>query len=154
MIDEVANVAPLSNLDTLASTASGHGIQLLTVWQDFAQIEARYGTRSATVINNHRAKLIFPGISDPATLDWASRLIGDSCYEVERIDRRSTGRGLDHRRRVRAPPGARRFNPHSRCGRGCAPLRQPSASVGHAPCVGQVNRAGDRPSVQIDASSS
>ncbi len=43
VLDEAANIAPLSDLDTLASTASSHGIQLVTVWQDFAQIEARYG---------------------------------------------------------------------------------------------------------------
>ena len=40
VLDEAANIAPLSDLDVLASTASSHGIQLVTVWQDFAQIEA------------------------------------------------------------------------------------------------------------------
>lgn len=77
VLDEAANIAPLSDLDALASTAAGHGVQLVTIWHDLAQIQARYGNRSATVTNNHRAKLFLSGISDPATLDYASHLIGE-----------------------------------------------------------------------------
>jgi type IV secretion system protein VirD4 len=77
VLDEAANTAPLSDLDALASTAAGHGVQLVTIWHDLAQINARFGPRAATVVNNHRAKLVLSGISDPATLDYASHLIGD-----------------------------------------------------------------------------
>lgn len=76
VLDEAANIAPLADLDSIASTAAGHGIQLLTVWQDLSQINARYGERASTVVNNHRAKIVLSGISDPQTLDYASRLIG------------------------------------------------------------------------------
>lgn len=77
VLDEAANIAPLSDLDALASTAAGHGIQLVTVWHDLAQITARFGPRAATVVNNHRAKVFLSGISDPSTLEHASALIGD-----------------------------------------------------------------------------
>jgi len=77
VLDEAANVAPLAELDVLASTAAGHGIQLVTVWQDLAQLTARYGPRAGTVVNNHRAKLFLSGIGDPGTLDHASALIGE-----------------------------------------------------------------------------
>ena len=77
VLDEAANIAPLADLDALAATAAGHGVQLVTVWHDLAQITARYGPRATTVVNNHRAKLFLSGISDPSTLDYASRLIGD-----------------------------------------------------------------------------
>jgi type IV secretion system protein VirD4 len=77
VLDEAANIAPLPDLDALASTAAGHGVQLVTVWHDLSQISARFGPRATTVVNNHRAKLFLSGISDPATLDHASRLIGD-----------------------------------------------------------------------------
>ena len=77
VLDEAANVAPLAELDVLAATAAGHGIQLVTVWQDMAQISARYGERAATVVNNHRAKVVLSGISDPATLDHLSHLMGE-----------------------------------------------------------------------------
>lgn len=76
VLDEAANIAPLRDLDGLAATCAGHGIQLVTVWQDLAQVRARYGERGATVVNNHRAKLFLPGIADPATLEFASQLAG------------------------------------------------------------------------------
>jgi type IV secretion system protein VirD4 len=91
VLDEAANIAPVSNLDALASTAASHGIQLVTVWQDFAQIAARYGARAATVVNNHRAKLVFPGVSDPETLDQFSRLIGHGSAETESVTTDATG---------------------------------------------------------------
>ena len=78
VLDEAANVAPIAALDRLASTAAGHGVQLVSVFQDIAQIEARYGARAGTVVNNHRAKVLLSGISDPATLEHVSRLVGDS----------------------------------------------------------------------------
>ena len=77
VLDEAANIAPLADLDTLAATAAGHGVQLVTVWHDLAQITARFGSRATTVVNNHRAKLFLSGISDPSTLDYASHLIGE-----------------------------------------------------------------------------
>jgi type IV secretion system protein VirD4 len=77
VLDEAANIAPVPDLDTLAATAAGHGIQLVTIWHDLAQITARFGPRATTVVNNHRAKLFLSGISDPTTLDYASHLIGD-----------------------------------------------------------------------------
>ena len=77
VLDEAAHIAPLAELDGLAATCASHGIQLVTVWQDLAQVKARYGSRAPTVLNNHRAKLFLPGIADPDTLDYASRLIGD-----------------------------------------------------------------------------
>jgi type IV secretion system protein VirD4 len=81
LLDEAANIAPIPNLDEIAATGAGQGIQLLSVFQDLAQIGARYGRRSATIVNNHRAKLIGSGISDPETLTWASRVIGAGEFE-------------------------------------------------------------------------
>jgi type IV secretion system protein VirD4 len=78
VLDEAANVAPLAELDVLASTAAGHGVQLVTVWQDLAQLQARYGARAGSVVNNHRVKVFLSGIADPGTLEHASALIGDA----------------------------------------------------------------------------
>ncbi|MCZ7630512.1 MAG: type IV secretory system conjugative DNA transfer family protein [Microthrixaceae bacterium] len=92
VIDEAANIAPLPDLAQIASTARGVGIQLVTVWQDFAQIQARYGTFAQTVINNHRAKVILAGVSDTPTLDYISRLIGDEAAVEESRSRNADGR--------------------------------------------------------------
>ncbi|MEX2622975.1 MAG: type IV secretory system conjugative DNA transfer family protein, partial [Acidimicrobiia bacterium] len=92
VIDEAANIAPLPDLAQLASTARGVGIQLVTVWQDFAQIQARYGTFAQTVINNHRAKVVLAGVSDTPTLDYISRLIGDETTVEQSHTRNADGR--------------------------------------------------------------
>ncbi|MGC8463328.1 MAG: type IV secretory system conjugative DNA transfer family protein, partial [Acidimicrobiales bacterium] len=77
VLDEAANLAPLPDLDVLASTAAGHGIQLVTVFHDLAQVTARYGPRAPTVVNNHRVTLLLPGVTDPGTLEHVSILVGD-----------------------------------------------------------------------------
>lgn len=92
VLDEAANIAPLRDLDTLASTAAGMGIQLVTVWQDLAQIHNRYGDRAATVVNNHRAKIALSGISDPKTLEYFSRLAGESEITRTSTTRDDTGK--------------------------------------------------------------
>ncbi len=104
VLDEAANIAPVEDLDALAATAAGQGIQLLTVWQDLAQILARYGERGATVVNNHRAKVILSGISDPRTLEQVSGLLGDSEVPV-----RSVTTGPDGRRSSTASTSMRRL---------------------------------------------
>ncbi|HTX62613.1 MAG TPA: type IV secretory system conjugative DNA transfer family protein [Acidimicrobiales bacterium] len=91
VLDEAANIAPLKELDGLAATCAGHGVQLVTVWQDLAQVRARYGERAATVVNNHRAKLFLPGIADPGTLDFASHLAGDQEIATPSVTRGARG---------------------------------------------------------------
>jgi type IV secretion system protein VirD4 len=92
VLDEAANIATPRDLDTLASTAAGTGIQLMTVWQDMAQIQARYGQRAATVVNNHRAKLVLSGVSDEPTLRYVSQLVGDREFRSDQVSLDSTGR--------------------------------------------------------------
>ena len=91
VLDEAAHIAPLPELDGLAATCASHGIQLVTVWQDLAQVRARYGTRAPTVLNNHRAKIFLPGIADPDTLEYASRLIGDEEITTPSVTRDPKG---------------------------------------------------------------
>ena len=91
VLDEAAHIAPLPELDSLAATCASHGIQLVTVWHDLAQVRARYGARAPTVVNNHRAKVFLPGIADPDTLDYVSRLIGDEEITVPSVTRDPTG---------------------------------------------------------------
>jgi type IV secretion system protein VirD4 len=92
VLDETAHIAPLAELDGLAATCASHGVQIVTIWQDVAQVRARYGPRAATVLNNHRAKLFLPGIADPDTLDYASRLVGDEEVTLPTVTREHNGR--------------------------------------------------------------
>jgi type IV secretion system protein VirD4 len=113
VLDEAANIAPVAELDGLAATCAGHGIQLVTVWQDLAQVTARYGARAPTVLNNHRARLFLSGIADPSTLEHASALVGDEEVSVGSLTR--DGRGghstttSTHRRRLLPPEALRQL---------------------------------------------
>jgi type IV secretion system protein VirD4 len=92
VLDECANIAPLRDLATLASTGAGQGIQLVSVFQDMAQINAVYGRdRAPTIVSNHRAKVILSGIADAQTLDYVARLLGDE--EVRQVSSTSGAEG-------------------------------------------------------------
>lgn len=91
VLDEAANIAPLPELDTLASTASAHGIQLVSIFHDLSQIIDRYGERAATVVNNHRGKIVLSGVSDTHTLEYVSRLLGDEEVIQAAVTRGSRG---------------------------------------------------------------
>jgi len=117
VLDEAAHIAPLPELDGLAATCASHGVQLVTVWQDLAQVRSRYGARAATVVNNHRAKLFLPGIADPDTLDHASRLVGDEevtqpSVTRDRLGAQSTTTATGLRRML--PPESLRCLPRGR----------------------------------------
>jgi len=115
VLDEAANIAPLPDLDALAATAAGHGVQLVTVWHDLAQITARFGPRATTVVNNHRAKVFLSGISDPGTLDYASHLIGDEEVHLPATTSSARSGGSTTRspatRRLAPPDALRRIPP-------------------------------------------
>jgi type IV secretory pathway TraG/TraD family ATPase VirD4 len=118
VLDEAANIAPLQDLDHLASTGAGMGIQLVTVCQDLAQLSARYGAeRARSIANNHRAKVALSGIADVGTLDTVSALAGDQAVREQSLTsdrkdgRRSTSTSVAYRRLApadelrRIPPG-------------------------------------------------
>jgi type IV secretion system protein VirD4 len=81
LLDECANIAPIPNLAEIASTGAGQGVQLLSIFQDLAQVSSRYGRRASTIVNNHRAKVFGTGISDPETLSYVSRVLGAGEFE-------------------------------------------------------------------------
>ncbi|HZB97260.1 MAG TPA: type IV secretory system conjugative DNA transfer family protein, partial [Candidatus Sulfotelmatobacter sp.] len=76
-LDEVANVVPIEELPAVASQGAGRGIVLMSIVQDLSQLRARYGAdRSNSILNNHVAKMVLPGISDPETCELVARLVG------------------------------------------------------------------------------
>jgi type IV secretory pathway TraG/TraD family ATPase VirD4 len=91
-LDEAGNCAALSDLDVLATTARGQGIQLVTVWHDKSQLEARYGPKASTILNNHRAKLFLSGLADLSALELGTRLIGDQALVDRNRSMGSDGR--------------------------------------------------------------
>lgn len=88
LIDEAGNM-PLDWLPEVSSTCAGIGIQLVTIWQSYAQIHEAYGKRADTLLTNHATKLFFPGASDDSTLSYVSKIVGD-----EEVERRSWSNDL------------------------------------------------------------
>jgi len=88
VLDEAAHIAPVRELAALAATGPEPGIQLVTIFHDHAQIHAIYGAQAGTVIANHRARIILPGVGDADTLERLSRSLG-----AARIVRTSRTRG-------------------------------------------------------------
>ncbi len=87
-LDEAANIAPLPQLDELASTGPGQGVQLLTVLQNVSQASDRWGReRAETILANHRARVFCSGIGDRATLEYLRHTLGE-----EELKRHSTSR--------------------------------------------------------------
>jgi type IV secretion system protein VirD4 len=117
VLDEAANIAPIRDLDTLASTGASMGIQLVTVCQDLAQLASRYGPdRSRTIANNHRAKLLLSGVSDLTTLDLVSGLAGETAVREDTFsydwpDRRRTRSTAVAYRRLAPADELRRIAP-------------------------------------------
>jgi len=85
VLDEAGNT-PLRWLPQVASTCSGIGVQLVTVWQSLAQMRAIYQAQTDSLVTNHATKVFFSGISDHTTL----RYVSDLCGEEEVPNRSST----------------------------------------------------------------
>jgi type IV secretion system protein VirD4 len=93
VLDEAGNT-PLRALPEYASTLSGLGVLLVTIWQSLAQLEAAHGRQADTILTNHLSKVFYAGLSDPASLRYVSLVLGDE--EVETRSRslaKDAGRG-------------------------------------------------------------
>jgi type IV secretory pathway TraG/TraD family ATPase VirD4 len=86
-LDEAGNIARLEDLDSLATTASGSGIQLISVFHDMSQLSHSYNVpRARLIANNHSGMIFLPGNRDPETNQFLVEVLRDE--EV---------RGLSHR---------------------------------------------------------
>lgn len=91
LLDEAGNIAPVENLDTIATTAAGTGIQLVSVFHDMAQLTATYDEhRARSIMTNHSALMVLPGNRDPLTMDLVGRILAEE--DDIRMRRRSVRR--------------------------------------------------------------
>lgn len=116
VLDEAANIAPLRDLDKLAATMAAQGVQLVTIWQDLAQVKNRYGDRAQTILNNHRGLVALSGIKDPGTLELISTLAGD--HELAKRSTTTSASGershteSNQREALATKAGLRSIRPH------------------------------------------
>jgi type IV secretory pathway TraG/TraD family ATPase VirD4 len=93
VLDEAAAISPLDDLDQLAATVSGLNVTLVTIFQDFAQIEARWPERAPTIVNNHATRVVFGGLLDPRATTYLPEIFttpeGKSPRDIRRWPRGS-----------------------------------------------------------------
>jgi type IV secretion system protein VirD4 len=92
VLDEAATVASLDELDQLAATVSGLNVTLVTVVQDFAQLAARWGSRAATIVNNHATRVVLAGLADSTVGRYLPELV-ESKPEMKSVPLRLRSRG-------------------------------------------------------------
>lgn len=106
LMDEAGNIAPLPNIDEIASTGPGQGVLLVTILQNLSQAEEVWGKdRADTILANHRARLFGSGIADTATLEYIGKVLGDEARQSSSISRKrgaifdfgSRSESLEHR---------------------------------------------------------
>ncbi|MGH9186913.1 MAG: type IV secretory system conjugative DNA transfer family protein, partial [Acidimicrobiales bacterium] len=76
VIDEAGNT-PLRALPEYASTLAGIGVLLVTIWQSVAQLDSGYGRAADTILTNHLTKVFYSGLSDPASLGYVAKVVGE-----------------------------------------------------------------------------
>jgi type IV secretion system protein VirD4 len=75
-LDEVTQTCPLP-LPSLLADAGGRGVQIMPVVHGPAQLRTRWGADGArTILDTCGTKVFLPGLSDPDTLETASKLSG------------------------------------------------------------------------------
>jgi type IV secretory pathway TraG/TraD family ATPase VirD4 len=78
LLDEAANSAPLTKLPQYAATLRSRDVQLVTIFQDYGQVIRRWGRDNArSILNNHVARVLLPGMADPELLEVFSNLLGE-----------------------------------------------------------------------------
>jgi hypothetical protein len=76
-LDEVTQTCPITGLPSLLADAGGRGVQIMPVVHGPAQLRTRWGKDGArTILDTCGTKVFLPGLSDPETLEMASKLSG------------------------------------------------------------------------------
>jgi hypothetical protein len=93
-LDEVASIAPLPSLPSVAAEGGGQGLMTLACLQDLSQARARWGEVADGFFSLFNLKLIFPGIGDQRTLNLVSSLAGEEQVETQSLHLESSDRLL------------------------------------------------------------
>jgi type IV secretion system protein VirD4 len=83
LLDEFANLGKLNDYDNTLSTCRGYNMSMMTIVQDFAQLEGKYSKELArTIISNHDTTL-FLRTKDTETAKYFERLAGETTIRYE-----------------------------------------------------------------------
>ena len=80
MLDELATLGHLRAVEDAVGLSAGYGIQLVTVFQDIAQMRGIYGTRWASFVGNAGVRALF-NLDDHDTATYWSKFMGSHLVE-------------------------------------------------------------------------
>jgi type IV secretion system protein VirD4 len=104
VLDEAAQLGAFDPLLTAATLLRGYGLQLVTVWQDLAQMKSRYPLDWATILNNSAAVLSFGQAHFSACREYGELLGIDPrelmAMEADRAAAAIRGEGVKQVRRM------------------------------------------------------
>jgi type IV secretion system protein VirD4 len=81
MLDELATLGHLTTVENAVGLAAGYGIQLVSVFQDVAQMRDLYKGRWASFIGNAGVRALF-NLDDYETAEYWSKFIGGSLVQT------------------------------------------------------------------------
>lgn len=92
-LDEVANISGMEALPRRLATARGSGGRILTVFQDQAQLKARWKNLASSIVGNSATKLWLGPVSDHETMAQLQHLTGETWVQSESAQRSRVGTG-------------------------------------------------------------
>ena len=97
MLDELATLGHLQTVENAVGLAAGYGIQLISIFQDVAQMRGLYKARWASFIGNAGIRALF-NLDDFDTAEYWSKFIGR--HVVEKRSRQEDKFGLSEGQNV------------------------------------------------------
>lgn len=92
LFDEFGNIGAINNMRINASTVRSREVSLVTCVQSFSQLYQIYGRDNARdIINNLKTKVILAGLNDIDTLDYLTKICGDTQIKNYSISTNSKG---------------------------------------------------------------
>jgi type IV secretory pathway TraG/TraD family ATPase VirD4 len=84
MLDELATLGHLAAVENAIGLAAGYGIQMISVFQDVAQMKDLYEKRWASFVGNAGVRALF-NLDDYETADYWSKFIGGRLYQTQNM---------------------------------------------------------------------
>lgn len=84
MLDELATLGHLQAVENAVGLAAGYGIQLISVFQDVAQMKGLYEKRWASFIGNAGVRALF-NLDDFETAEYWSKFIGSRLHQTQNL---------------------------------------------------------------------
>ena len=84
MLDELATLGHLAAVENAVGLAAGYGIQLISVFQDVAQMRDLYDKRWASFVGNAGVRALF-NLDDFETAEYWTKFIGRRLYQTQNL---------------------------------------------------------------------